>query len=102
MNYYFIKYASKESLIKGLKSRNLLETVQGEEIPVKGTSIEYVGDIPLKRDEEGNVTEWAGGFHANIVTDQTLTFGANERKPKTPSRIFGGWPTPQEPIDIVE
>jgi hypothetical protein len=96
MNYYFIKYKTKESLVKGLKTRGLIEKIEGEDVVVNGTSIDYIGDIPKATDKEGNVTEWVGGFHANIVTDKTLSFGSNAQTPKSPYHIFAGYQSPIE------
>jgi len=80
-----LAYASKLSLLNALKTRGIMEEVEGELVNAKGThSIVELGNIVIEAgeyDANGNETKapvFSDKYHADIMTEQEYDFGVNE------------------------
>jgi hypothetical protein len=88
-----LQYKSKAALESALKSRGVLEVIQGEMVYAKGThAVVHLGFITLKPATETSEAVISKKYHADIMTDKDYSFGTSEvilSKGATPSHTFG-------------
>ena len=88
-----LQYKSKAALESALKSRGILEVIEGETVKAKGThSVSHLGFITLKPATETSEAVISKKYHADIMTEKDYSFGTSEVilvKGVTPSHTFG-------------
>lgn len=85
MNIYKLEYSSKAALETALLNRGILTQDEDGTHYAEGThAVAYLGNITLQPaifDEQGNEVSPAvisDKYHADIMTEQEYSFGANE------------------------
>jgi hypothetical protein len=74
-----LQYESKAALESALKSRGVLEVIEGKTVYAKGThAVVYLGFITLKPATETSEAVISKKYHADIMTETNYSFGANE------------------------
>jgi hypothetical protein len=88
-----LQYKSKSALESALKSRGVLEVIQGEMVNAKGThSVSHLGFITLKPATETSEAVISKKYHADIMTEKEYKFGSSEvilSKGAIPFHTFG-------------
>jgi hypothetical protein len=88
-----LQYKSKAALESALKSRGVLEVIEGQTVYAKGThAVVYLGFITLKPETETSEAVISKKYHADIMTEKDYNFGSSEvilSKGAIPSHTFG-------------
>jgi hypothetical protein len=88
-----LQYASKAALESALKSRGILEIIEGQTVNAKGThSVSHLGFITLKPATETSKAVISKKYHADIMTEKEYNFGTSEvilSKGAIPFHTFG-------------
>jgi hypothetical protein len=88
-----LQYKSKAALESGLKSRGVLEVIEGQTVYAKGThAVVHLGFITLKPATETSEAVISKKYHADIMTEKEYNFGSSEvilSKGAIPSHTFG-------------